>query len=70
MKPFLYLLALESGATPDDLVLDLENKYNNFEEGTVYISENYSLKEYGIVRLKEALGNSLNNASVRLAFEL
>lgn len=70
MKPFLYLMALESGANPDDLVLDIESEYNSFKEGSVYISENYSLKEYGLVRLKKALWNSFNNATVRLAREL
>jgi membrane carboxypeptidase/penicillin-binding protein PbpC len=55
VKPFLYLMALESGANPDDLLLDIESEYNSFQEGSVYISENYSLKEYGLVRLKKAL---------------
>jgi len=70
MKPFLYLMALQSGANPDDLIIDMESEYNSFKEGSVYISENYSLREYGLVRLKKALGNSFNNASVRLAKEL
>jgi penicillin-binding protein 1C len=70
MKPFLYLQALENWAYPDDLVLDIESQYNSFQEGKVYISENYSLKEYGLVRLKKALGNSFNNATVRLAREI
>ncbi|MDD3646174.1 MAG: transglycosylase domain-containing protein [Candidatus Gracilibacteria bacterium] len=70
LKPFLYLQALNSGVNPDDFVVDLENKYNSFKEGKVYISENYSLKEYGLVRFKKAIGNSLNNASVRLAQEI
>ena len=48
----------------------MESEYNSFKEGSVYISENYSLREYGLVRLKKALGNSFNNASVRLAREL
>lgn len=70
MKPFLYLMALESGANPDELLLDIESEYNSFQQGSVYISENYSLKEYGLVRLKKALWNSFNNATVRLAKEL
>ena len=70
MKPFLYLLALQSGANPDSLLGDMQAEYDSFQEGKVYISENYSLKEYGLVRLKKALGNSFNNASVRLAREL
>ena len=48
----------------------MQGQYESFQEGKVYISENYSLKEYGLVRLKKALGNSFNNASVRLAREL
>ena len=52
------------------MILDLEGQYESFQEGKVYVSENYSLKEYGLVRLKKALGNSFNNASVRLAREL
>ncbi len=70
MKPFLYLQALESWAGTESLILDIESQYNSFKEGKTYISENYSLKEYGLVRLKKALGNSFNNAAVRLALEL
>ena len=70
MKPFLYLLALESWANPDDLVVDLESEYNSFQKWKTYISTNYSLNEFWLVRFKKALWNSLNNASVRLAREL
>ena len=70
LKPFLYLLALKSGADIDKFILDIESQYNSFRKNKVYISENYSLKEYGLVRLKKAIWNSLNNASVRLAKEL
>lgn len=70
LKPFLYLQALENWANPDDLIIDLESEYNSFTEWKTYISNNYSLKEYWLVRLKKALWNSLNNASVRLAQEI
>jgi len=70
IKPFLYLLGLESWANWDDLILDIESEYNSFQKDKVYISENYSLKEYGLVRFKKALWNSFNNATVRLAREL
>lgn len=70
MKPFLYLLALKEWAGVNDLLIDIENQYDSFQEDKVYISENYTLKEYWLVRLKKALWNSLNNASVRLAKEL
>lgn len=70
MKPFLYLMALEKGYWVNNLILDIENEYNSFSQWKTYISNNYSLKEYWLVRLKNALWNSLNNATVRLAFEL
>lgn len=70
MKPFLYLMALERGFNPDDLLIDTVQEYPSFQPGTTYTSENYTLKEYGLVRLKKALGNSFNNASVHLAKSL
>ncbi len=70
MKPFLYLMALEKWAWINSMLLDIENEYNSFREGKTYISNNYSLKEYWLVRFKNALWNSLNNATVRLAYHL
>jgi len=70
LKPFLYLLALKSWADLDKFIIDIESRYNSFKKNKVYISENYSLKEYWLVRFKRAIANSLNNASVRLAREL
>ena len=70
MKPFLYLNALEQWYWSESLLLDIESEYNSFKNNTKYISENYSLREYWLVRFKKAIWNSLNNASVRLAKEL
>jgi len=70
LKPFLYLLALKSWADLDKFIIDIESRYNSFKKNKVYISENYSLKEYWLIRFKRAIANSLNNASVRLAREL
>lgn len=70
MKPFLYLMALENWANPDDLVLDLDSQYDSFDSSKTYLTNNYSLKEYGLVTFKKALWNSLNNATVRIAKEL
>lgn len=67
MKPFLYYMALTLWFHTDDLLIDTNKTYPSFQPGLTYISENYTLKEYGLVRFKEALWNSLNNASVRLA---
>mgnify|MGYP001942675383 FL=1 len=70
LKPFLYLLALEKWAGPESFLLDIEQEYNSFQEWKSYTSANYNLKNYWLVRLKKALWNSLNNASVRLSKEL
>jgi len=55
MKPFLYLMALEKGYGINNLLLDIESEYNSFSQDKTYISNNYSLKEYGLVRFKNAL---------------
>jgi membrane carboxypeptidase/penicillin-binding protein len=70
VKPFLYLQALELWYNPDDLLVDLVSEYNSFQKWKIYISENYSLKEFWLLRFKKALWNSINNASVRLGSEL
>lgn len=66
LKPFIYLFALESGANPDDFILDIEKRYEIYGTNKFYYPTNYNLREYKIVRLKEALWNSLNIATVRL----
>lgn len=70
IKPFLYLLALIKWANSDDFVIDLETKYSTAFDNKTFLAQNYSLKEYWLVRLKKALWNSFNNSSVRLAKEL
>ena len=70
VKPFLYLFWLLEWYWSETLLLDIESEYNSFQSWKTYTSENYSLKEYGLVRYKKALGNSLNNATVRLGSEL
>lgn len=70
MKPFLYLLALLEWANPDNFLIDLETEYNTAYKNRVFMAQNYSLKEFWLVRFKKALWNSLNNSSVRLGKEL
>lgn len=70
VKPFLYLLALKNNIAPDNLLVDINQEYSTYKPGFSYTSENYSLKEYWLVRLKESLWNSFNNSSVRLAQHL
>lgn len=70
IKPFAYLLALEKSAWTESLLLDVDTQYDWFQDNKTYTSSNYNLKNYGLIRLKKALWNSLNNASVRLVQHL
>lgn len=70
LKPFVYELALERWATPDSLILDDTRIYETQDSSISYIPENYIPREYGPITLWEALGNSLNSATVRLSESL
>ncbi len=63
LKPFLYSLAIEMGWTPATIIDDLplvEPVRSGLHE-----FKNYSRTCYGPLRLREALGNSLNTPAVR-----
>lgn len=64
LKPFLYGLALESGETVATLLEDVERTYRS-REGQ-YSPLNYDRKEYGPVKVRAALGSSLNLSAVRM----
>jgi penicillin-binding protein 1C len=64
MKPFTYLIAFERGATPASIVADLPIEFAT-TSGT-YKPENYSLRSYGPMTFRHALGNSLNISAVRV----
>lgn len=64
MKPFMYLLAFERGATPASIVADLPVEFGT-ASGT-YRPENFSLRSYGPMTYRYALGNSLNISAVRV----
>jgi penicillin-binding protein 1C len=69
LKPFLYFMAFEDGATPESLLIDVEQDFSQsiFENtGDVYHPLNYSLSEEGIVPMREALANSLNISAVKI----
>jgi penicillin-binding protein 1C len=65
LKPFLYALALEEGWTGATIIDDtpLEDSVGH----GLHSYRNYSRHFYGPVRLREALGNSLNVPAVRTA---
>ncbi|MDC0357267.1 transglycosylase domain-containing protein [Oligoflexia bacterium] len=63
LKPFLYALALERGWTAATLIND--NPLKQSVGGGVHEFNNYSRRFYGPIRLRLALGNSLNIPAVR-----
>lgn len=64
MKPFTYLIAFERGATPASIVADLPIEFAT-SSGT-YRPENFSLRSFGPMTYRNALGNSLNISAVRV----
>ena len=63
LKPFLYALSLESGWTPATIIEDTPLS-EPVGQG-MHRFHNYSRTHYGPLRLREALGNSLNVPAVR-----
>ena len=63
MKPLLYAAALEKGWTAATLIND--NELSEAIGGGQHTFHNYSHINYGLIRLREALGNSLNIPAVR-----
>ena len=63
MKPLLYATALEKGWTAATLIND--NELAEAVGGGQHTFHNYSHIHYGLIRLREALGNSLNIPAVR-----
>ncbi len=59
-KPFVFLAALELGASPDDMIEDSPITVGKWSPS------NYKGKYYGAVTLREGLARSLNGATVRL----
>ena len=63
LKPFLYALALEKGWTAATLVND--TPLTESVGVGLHIYHNYSRTHYGSLRVRDALGNSLNIPAVR-----
>lgn len=63
-KPFVYVSALERGYTPDSVVEDAPFTYKGWSP------QNYNGQYVGPVRLRDALANSLNTVSARLAVDV
>lgn len=65
-KPFIYSAALENGNTPATIILDAPVFIRSSELEAVWRPLNYTGRFYGEQRLREALVQSLNLATVRL----
>jgi penicillin-binding protein 1C len=63
LKPFLYALALEKGWTAATLISD--TPLTEAVGTGIHRYRNYSRQYYGQVRLRDALGNSLNIPAIR-----
>lgn len=63
IKPFTYILAMESGAFPGTVVPDVATSFAT--PTGVYRPNNYNRVFHGPVMLRDALGNSLNIAAIR-----
>ena len=59
-KPFVWLMALENGMTPADMVLDAPVRIGNWQP------EDFEHEYRGEITLDEALAQSINTVSVRL----
>lgn len=64
LKPFLYALALDRGFTAASVLEDMERRYRI--PGGEFHPANFDRVAHGPVSFREALGNSLNLAAVRL----
>ncbi|NOX21254.1 MAG: PBP1A family penicillin-binding protein [Nitrospirae bacterium] len=65
-KPFIYALALTKGFSPDSIVYDTPVEYKT-RDGSVWRPMNYDRRFHGKVTLAEALKDSLNVATIKIA---
>lgn len=66
-KPYVYLTALTKGYTIDTLLYDVETDFST-DTGKDYKPQNYDGKFRGPVKIKEALGMSLNIPAVKALY--
>lgn len=66
-KPYVYLTAFTKGYTPETMIFDVETNFST-ETGKDYKPQNYDGKFRGPVKMKEALGMSLNVPAVETLY--
>jgi penicillin-binding protein 1A len=70
-KPIVYSAALDNGYTPSTVVLDAPIEIDQGQGAGVWRPENFSVNKYqGPVTLRNALRQSLNTVTVRLAQDI
>lgn len=65
-KPFLYSAALENGFNAASIINDAPVVFENIRMEKTWRPQNYSGRNYGPTRLREALVNSRNLVSIRI----
>lgn len=66
-KPYVYLTAFTKGYFPDTIVYDVETDFNKGSDDN-YIPQNYDGSFRGPLKMKEALGMSLNVPAVKTLY--
>jgi 1A family penicillin-binding protein len=66
-KPYVYLTAFQKGYTPETMIFDVKTNFST-DSGKDYEPNNYDGKFRGPVKMKEALGMSLNVPAVETLY--
>lgn len=66
-KPFVYLTAFTKGYFPETIIYDVETDFNKGSEDN-YIPQNYDGQFRGPIKMKDALGMSLNVPAVKTLY--
>lgn len=66
-KPYVYLAAFAKGYLPETILFDVETDFNKGSDDD-YVPQNYDGKFRGPVKMKEALGMSLNVPAVKALY--
>ena len=66
IKPVTYLTALKKGYTLASMLMDVKTVFPGGADKPEYVPSNYDGKEHGPLRLRTALGSSINIVAVKL----
>ncbi|MDA3814883.1 MAG: PBP1A family penicillin-binding protein [Patescibacteria group bacterium] len=66
-KPYVYATAFSKGYTPDTILFDVDTNFST-NSGEPYNPKNYDNKNHGPLKMKEALGMSLNVPAVKTLY--